>query len=232
MASTAEYCTVDQVREDIGKVNADRDHIIRRDIKAASRVIDRVCNRIEDGFVAPSTAVTREFVGSGTRVQWIDEAAAISLVEVKTSRDTATYTAWAATDWRPATGDPRTPDFNRTPYQLLLIPSGSDYSIFTGGRTARMNGFRPLPDDEELGWVEPTVRVTAKWGYALVVPDDISLACSIQVARWFKRGESSWADTLGNADTGIIMYRKKLDPDIQLILKDGRWIRPTAMAVR
>src|SRR3972149_2829745 len=103
-------------------------------------------------------------------------------------------------------------------------PTG-DSDHFTGGRFAWRAGFRPDPDSVRQRGT-PTVRVTAKWGYAVSVPAQVKEACIIQTARWYKRGQSAWADTVANPDVGQLMYRKELDPDVKFILSDGGFVKP------
>ncbi len=76
----------------------------------------------------------------------------------------------------------------------------------------------------------PTVRVTAKWGYALSCPKRVQEACIVQAARWFKRGESSWADSMATSELGTLMVTKELDPDVRMMLEAGRLVKP--MSVR
>lgn len=206
------YATTDELQAQIGKRVNDAEVVLTALIEAASRAIDGYCNR-PDGFVASDTATARAYPGSGLAHQWIDECIEVTLVEAKTSVTETSYMEWTTdSDWLAFRGDPTRPDFNRTPYHgVLALPSGN-YARFTVG----MIGGRAVP----------TVRVTAKWGYAATVPAQIKQACITIAARWFKRGEAAWADTLGNADMGIMQYRKLIDPDVQMMLKLGRFIRP------
>jgi hypothetical protein len=107
----------------------------------------------------------------------------------------------------------------------MVLPAGS-HSLFTSGAFLSTRGWQPDPDLLTAGASVPTVQVTAKWGYAVTVPDRVKQACIIQAARWFKRGEGGWSDSLANADLGTLEFRKVLDPDLELILKQGRLIKP------
>ena len=183
-----------------------QDDVLNVLLAAASRAVDGYCNR-PDGFVAEDTATARVYAGNGCAHVWIDECIAVTAVAVKTSVTTTTYTAWSAADWVTFRGDPARPNFNRTPYHgLLVLPSGSHATFLNGGGL-------------------PTVQVTAKWGYAEVVPPAVKQATITLAARWFKRGADYWADTIGNADYGTKEYRKVIDPDVAFMLKMGRFIR-------
>ena len=113
-------------------------------------------------------------------------------------KDSGGYTVVATDDWEPFAGDSRRPNYNRTPYTRLMLAD---------------QGQR--------------VRVTARWGYAATVPAVIKQAVITQATRWYKRAESGWADATGNADFGMMLFRRVLDPDVEMMLKDGRFIRPS-----
>ena len=215
------YCTLTELKGQINKTISTDDVDLQVVIDAATRAIDRTCKR-PDGFVALATAVARYYPGSGTPIQRIDECTDITLVEVKDSSSDTTYVAWAATDYTYASGDPRRPDFNRTPYTFLIVSPSGDYSVFTQGEYAHQRGFKAV---EDLRFAVQTVKVTAKWGYATAVPADIKMACLMQSARWFKRMEGAMADALASGDVGMIMYTKEIDPDIAGILIRGSYVR-------
>jgi len=185
---------------------------IERILEATSDGIDRVCNRPE-GFVADVVASARLYKGSGRPYQLIDECTEVTLVAVKESITDSTYTAWTVDDWMEATGDQRDPDFNRTPYTLLICDPNGDYSVFTSGRYQRRQNV-------------PTVQVTAKWGFATTVPTPIKEATLMEAARWYKRLQSSMGDTLASTELGTLIYAQKIDPDVAFILELGRFIHP------
>lgn len=191
-------------------------------LDAATDAINGYTNH-PDGFVALSVATARTYNGEGGPYQWIDECVSISLVEVKDSPTDATYAAWAASDWIAFSGDPDAPDFNRLPYTAIMVTPNGSFSHFVSGRFTTRRGFMP---DTTVTRGTPTVRVTAKWGYASVVPSRVKEACLVTAARWFKRGESSWADSMAPANFGTLMFTKTLDPDVEAMLKYGRLVRP------
>jgi hypothetical protein len=225
MPSTVVYAAPEELRRQSDMTSVQKDDVLELMLSAASRSIDNVCNR-PDGFQALSAAATRLYTGSGGAVQLIDETVSVSLVETKGSPQEATWEAWTSADWLLASGDPRIPRFGRTPYTLLLIDPSGDQTRFHGGRSRNTTGFRPI-EEEIRAYGVPTLRVTGRWGYALTPPDTIRQATIIQAARWLKRGESAWADSIGDSETGQVMFKKSLDPDIVLLLKQGRFIRPS-----
>lgn len=224
----ADYCTEEEIRAQIQKyvLQAGDDTVFEAMITAASRAIDNFCNR-PDGFVALSNATARVFPGSGGYVQLIDECVAITAVNTKTASTESTYAnVWAAADWIPFSGDPLYPNYNSLPYDALMTTGGGDYPLFMNGRYGSLRGFRPDMEDGVSERNLPTVQITAKWGYAAVVPGPIKQACIIQVSRWFKRAQSAWADTLANGDFGMLMYQKSLDPTVKELLEYGRYVKP------
>jgi len=226
------YATASELRGQIDKTSTADDTVLENILRAASRTIDRFCNR-RDGFLAPAAASARYFVGSGDTIQWINECASVSAVAVKDSPsdDEDDYTSWTLgtvgsttdADVFPASGDPEVPDYNSTPYTFLVIGSNAAYSLFPSGSFTTRGGFRPA-GNRTRG--VPTVCIEARWGYAITVPDDIREAAIMQSARWYKRLQSAMADTLASTELGTLLYRQSIDPDIKLILQEGRYVKP------
>jgi len=230
----ADYCTYSQWKADTNTTDSGAavQATIERLISAASGAIDRFCNR-PDGFLADDTASARYYVGSGKTYQRIDEAATVTAVAVKDSPsdDEDSYTAWTlgtvgtttSADCFPASGDPAYPNYTTTPYTLLIIGANGDYPDFTSGSYTHRGGFRPTTT---VTRGVPTVKVTARWGYATVAPPGVRTACLMQVQRWYKRLTGGMGDALASGELGQILYEKKLDPDVQMILVSGRYVRP------
>jgi len=228
----AMYATASELRDQIEKSSTTSDDELEAILRAAGAAIDRLCNR-PDGFLADVTASARYYTGSGLTYQWIDECTQVTAVAVKDSPgdDEDDYTAWVVgtvgtttdADVFPASGDPRAPDFTNLPYTLLIVGANSEYSTFTSGQYTHKRGFRPMTTRVKG---VPSVQVTARWGYADRVPFTIKEACIMQAARWYQRLKSSMADTIAGPEFGKLMYRKVLDPDIELLLVQGRYVRP------
>lgn len=216
------YCTPQELRSQINKLSTASDIDLTSILSAAERTINGFCNR-PDGFVSLTTATARLYAGTGRAYMSIDECTSITLVEVKESATDSSYVSWAAGDWIPFSGDYKDPNFNRLPYTMLMIDPTGDQVVFTGGRYTGQRGFPP-ETDRSRG--VPSVRVTAKWGYSVAVPADIKEACIMQASRWYKRLESAMADTLASGELGTLLYRQSLDPDIKMILVNGRYVKP------
>lgn len=219
------YATIADWKNVTGKKGSTDDSAIELLLEVASRWCDDFCNRKRDGFVAVTTATARIYTGSGTTHMWIHDCVSVTSVAVKQAVNDATYTAWAAADWLAATGRPENPDYNSTPYNLLLVNPVGDQSHFLDGRFSALRGFRP--ESNERGRGAPTVQVTAKWGYATTVPAAVKQATLIQAARWFKRGESAWADAVSSTDFQQLLFRRDIDVDAKLLLVAGGYRRPS-----
>lgn len=202
------YATVQELAAQINKKAVDDDITLTTLLSAAENTINRFCNRV-DGFVADTVASARLYSGNDKGYLLIDETPEITAVGAKSSTSDASFTAWATTDWMAFNGSSSSPNFNATPYNGIMVNPNGDYSRFYSG----------------IGHF-PMVQVTAKWGWALTVPDDIKEACIMQAARWYKRLEGAMGDALASGDLGQIMYRQKLDPDVAMILVNGRYVRP------
>jgi len=213
------YGTVAELKLRIDKTSAVDDTVLTAIIAAAQRNIDRACNRL-DGFEATDSEA-RIFTGQGKPYLLIDETPDISLVEVKDSPTDTAYTAWTTADWIACRGDPRSPDFNSLPYDLLMVDPTGNESYFTSGF------YETRIHSQDVRWGTPTVRVTANWGFSFVAPADVKEACLMQAARWFKRFQSSMADVLASGELGELLYRQSLDPDVRRLLMDGRYVKPT-----
>lgn len=216
------YATPVELRAQVNMTTATSDAVLEDIISAAEITINRFTNR-PDGFEADAAATARIYAGSGKPYQFIDETVEVTLVEVKDSPTDTGYTSWAATDWLGFRGDPRDPNYNFLPYDSLMIDPTGDYAIFLSGSFVTRGGFRPSTD---INRGVPTVQVTAKWGYSVLVPADIHEACIMQASRWFKRLQGAMSDALASGELGTLLYRQSLDPDIKMILVNGRYKKP------
>lgn len=210
-SEVAGYCTASDVRRELGmgsgnqQIGAEHEDVIWDMVIEATRLIDGL-KRVEPGAYSASGSETRYFPGSGMNYQRIDHAASVSKVEVEETD--GTYTEWTADT-----------DYFTWPYNAAAMgesiralevseKSPTTKSVFTAGRKR--------------------VKVTGVWGIATTPPDTIARACKIQVARFFKRAQQGQQDAgMSAAESGQMSYVKKLDPDVETLLKSAF---PTAMA--
>jgi len=228
----ADYATLAEIKADIGLTDvAGADTAtLSRILTAASRAIDRFCQRTDE-FIAADASL-RYFVGNGLPWIRIGECTSVTAVAVKSSVTDTTYVAWTAPttnlsgdgDYFAFAGDPSHPDLNpliHHPYAWLMVDPNSAYSSFLSGTYSLRQGSRPTRSVRQSA---PTIQVTATWGYATTVPDEIKIACIMQSARWYKRMQGTMADSLANPEFGRVTYLQSLDPDIKHLLVDGRFI--------
>lgn len=162
-----------------------------------SRLIDNWFGYPHGAFKA-TEAVAKYFDGSGELELWPGHmAAAPTEVAVAEAGILASLTVWAATDYLMR---PRNALAEGFPYRSLLID--------------RISGTKSIwsrfPD---------AVKITCKWGWSEAVPDTIMEACIIQAARWFKRGQQAFQDAGAVTELMQMRYLKKLDPDVEILLK-------------
>jgi hypothetical protein len=207
------YASVSELKSrlNITSTDASRDSVMTALLNAAEEAINGLCNR-PHGFIADAIASARYYHGSGSECQRIDECTEITTVSIKsgtTYTDMTTPTTYFTGDgdWVPATGSLDNPEYNRTPYTMLLIDSGGSYGHFPKSTL-------------------PNIKVTARWGYADSVPAHVKEACVVLASRWWKRGESGWADSAANPDMGALQFRQSIDPDVKAMLIEARLVVP------
>jgi len=186
------YVSVDDFKTQSGITGSNDDLVITMMIEAAQTSIEGFCNR---QFLADEVASVRLYAGNDAAHLLIDEFVEATTVEIYRG---GTWETVNSAKWNPFAGDPMRPRF-RAPYAGVLTRGylfpAADY---------------------------PTTRITARWGYADSVPAPVKTAILAQAHRWFKRGQSAWADTMANSEMGVTIYRRSLDPDIEMMLAHGR----------
>lgn len=230
--TSSAYASVPEYRAFTDLGSEDDDVQIAKVLDGAARTINRFCNR-PLGFVAPAVATARHYKGNGKQYLLIDENVEIETVSVKDSVTDSAYTAWTAPsanmagdgDWFACSGDPEAPDYDSFPYDIIMVDLNGDESYFTDGQYSGLPGF---PSRRRGRRGVPTVEVTARWGYADWdnVPPDIKLANVMQAARWYKRLQGTMSDALASGELGRLIFVQKIDPDVALILSQGRYKKP------
>lgn len=225
MSNTA-YATVAELKLQLQTTDT-KDQTMQLLLNAAAQAVDLFTNRAHkaDAFLADETASARIYSPVNGYSCYIDECVQVTEVAVKDSSTDTTYDRVLTTDdYFVCQGAPKTPIFNRTPYYLLMIAATGTQEPFTSSRWSFRPGFRPSFFEERH---VPTIRVTARWGYADELPPVVKEATLVMAARWYKRSEGAWADTLATGDFGTRQYVKSLDPDVQMMLQKSRLVRPS-----
>lgn len=216
MVSSVVYATKAELKAQIGATGTNDDTVIDALLATASRLWDMYCGRLEDGFEAADSATAREYPGTGKAWLYIDENVEITALGYKTAVTDSNYTALTTADFRGFRGAPnsRNTKFGITPYHGLMLTPNATISIFLDG----------LYDTRRIA--EPTVQVTARWGYADTIPAVIQQATLTQATIFYKRGKAAWADVLVDGNFGEARFVRKLDPALQLLVNSTGVVRP------
>lgn len=188
------YCSVEDVRSQFGDDTSTLDtSLIERAISAASRAIDRYCNR---RFWQDPEPVTREYSVCDPRLADVDDIATTTglVVRIDSSGDGSYATTWTTTD-----------------YQLRPLNASADGGAYSWRQIKALGGNTfPLPR-----YGDPVLQVTARWGWSQV-PDDIVEAAILKAVALFKRKDAPFG-VAGFGDFGAIRITKR-DPDVVEIL--------------
>lgn len=174
-----------------GYTFADAD--ISRQITAASRAVDGICDR---RFWIDTSDVTRYYTPTSARYVPIDDLAALTSLATDTSRDGTFATTWVTnTDFTlsPLTGPNR--GFPST--GIALTPNSSRYF--------------------DVGWPR-TIRVAGRFGWP-AVPQDISTATEIIAVQLLRRiREAPFGIVAFGVDSASAMRLTRSDPHLNMLL--------------
>lgn len=217
MVSTNVYATITELKARIGQVKSGEDTVLTALLTASSRMWDRFCGRYEYGFEALASATAIQFPGRGDGWVYTEENVEVTAVGYKTSVTETTYTALTSADWRAFRGSPKSRNsirFDRVPYHGVMLTPNASISRFVDGDYSKLQG------------IEPTVEVTAKWGYSVLVPEEIREATIAQATIFYKRGKGAWSDVLVSGDFGEARFVRALDPALKLLVKMTGLVKP------
>jgi len=222
MVLTTKYASAEDVRRQMDAKSKADNGIIESIILAVSRMIDGFMGYKEVGFKALTTATEREYATASERYAWIDPCTEITAVAMK---DAVTDTSYGVsltigTHVRGFAGSPKSKfvNFNRTPYHGIILLPNAPRRVFAQGNYGELSDFQVHPDDVFDSAFYPTLKVTAKWGYATDVPEPIKQATIMQSIRVYKRVGGGMADALLTGDFGQSRFLSKLDKDVQVML--------------
>ena len=175
------------------------------ELLGASRAWDRLCNVPAGYFAAEDDAVATERVFTATDPYELWCGAFYSanglVVETDIDGDRTFETVWDAD--RDYFAEP-----NDAPFRRIVVDKALGAYTFPLGQRR--------------------VRVTALWGYSETAPAPVSRAVLIIAKRYSVR-ENTPEGIVGQESEHMTRLAKS-DPDVQLILKDGYYHRPTLMA--
>lgn len=196
MAITNGYATLSEAKARLGIPVSDTadDSIIENIVEAASRRIDRYCNR----QFFQNVGQVRYYSAASDVLVFIDDCVSISAV----SSDRNLTRAWDTVI--------ATSDVELAPLNAAVL--GSPYTEL------RM---KPLASNEfDLGL--DLIKITGTWGWP-AVPDMINEACLLLTSRLFRRKDSPFGVT-GGGEVGQQIAIQAVDPDIRILLDPYRKI--------
>ena len=159
-------------------------------IAAADAEIDQITGRT---FVVPSGATAKTFIPYDDYTLYVDDVAQLTGLVVKedTNLD-GTYdtTLTITTDY--------VVDGNNAPYRVIKRVDGDTWPRDRYGR--------------------PTVEVTAFYGYAMAVPDQITQCSLVIAARLYQRRSSPLGFQAGSVDVGFVRI-SRTDPEVIALLR-------------
>lgn len=154
-------------------------------ITAASRAIDKRCNRQFGQLSAPAARLYR-------RPLVYDANSALWLLEIDDCQDVTGMTVGGVAY---ATSG------------AVLLPDNAP----ADGRPWTRLGFAIAPTPSYYG-APTSVTVVARWGWS-AVPAQVVSACKLQLSRWMSRRDSPQG-IAGSPDTGQLRLLARLDPDV------------------
>lgn len=198
-----DYCTAGEVRA----VMPDQawstayDTLLGTLATRSSREFDRYTNRPPGAYYV-TTASDRYFTGDGSAYLYPGEMAeAPSAVAVAESGDLSALTAWSTAS-----------DYLLTPYNAAdegRPYEGLQIDVYNGTKT-------------QWPTYPKAIKITAKWGYAAAIPDEVKDAVVTMTIRKFKRGQQGYQDAGAIVELGQLRYVKGQDPAVDELIEHLR----------
>lgn len=155
-----DYATLEAVKSRLDIADTIDDGMITSVISAASRSIDKTCNRL----FSPVTEVRYFTAMCGTQLD-IDDITTVTTIQTDSDGDRTYEDTWSATD------------FDLEPYNAAA--QGEAYTQLHTTPTGRY----------AFPTVRRGVKITGVWGWA-TIPYPVTEACILLTIRWFKRKDS------------------------------------------
>ena len=192
------YCTsadIEQVMTDV-TWSTEYTPLLARLCVRASRAIDSLCGREPGFFIAPATATERRYSGSGRLDMMPDPFAALTSVAVD-EYGLGTFTAWAASE------------YIVQPYNAAALNVPYTSIVLDKMRSTKACWY---PYQEN-------VKITARFGWALACPEDITQATIVWALQNFKKGQSGYVGSGAANYASIIMNSSEIDPELNRLLQ-------------
>jgi hypothetical protein len=195
MAITNGYCSLQEIKAAARITDSVDDSLLEICVEAASRQIDRACDRI---FYNAGSAV-RVYLPTDPYAVEIDDLVSLTTLKTSSAADQNYDVTWTSTD-----------------YELHPLNGrvGGSYSPFTDIKAIGDYLF-PVWTTNTTNSNEATVQVTGVWGWS-AVPIDIKQATILLGMRLFKRYDSPLG-VAGFGDIGAIRVGR-IDPDVDALI--------------
>ena len=186
------YTDLATVRSYLGIPSSDSSQTaaINAAIAASDKEIDQITGRT---FVVPSGATAKTFIPYDDYTLYVDDVAQLTGLVVKedtTLDGTYDTTLTITTDY--------VVNGNSAPYRVIKRVDGDTWPRDRYGR--------------------PTVEVTAFYGYAMAVPDQIKQCSLVIAARLYQRRSSPLGFQAGSVDVGFVRI-SRTDPEVIALLR-------------
>lgn len=191
MSITNGYCTLEQIKTELGLDDELDSTLLELSVAAASRQIDGQCGR---RFWQDATAVTRTYDADSSGLVEVDDISTTVGLIVKV-------------------------DYDGTGGYATTLTVGTDYLVAPVNAAAAAP-VRPYTELQMVGtsnayfptgWSRPGVQVTAKFGWP-AVPDDITKACIVQALQLYKSKDALFGAVEFGDGGGGMRVRSALNP--------------------
>jgi hypothetical protein len=197
MAIVNGYATLAELKARMGVPLADTadDSIMEAVIEAASRMIDKFCNRF---FFQTAAGQVRYFSPASAVLVFVDDVTAVTAVATDRNLNRTWSNVISSSD-----------------YELGPLNNAVSSWPFTEIR------MKPLAGESfDLGL--EMVKVTGTYGFS-AIPDAVNEACLLASARYFKRKDAAFG-VAGGGEVGQVVALRAVDPDVGVLLAPYRKI--------
>lgn len=189
------YASLSDLKTWLGRDDTDDDAILDGVLAAASRAVDKACDR----FFYQLPALTRTFTADGADYLSIPDLVSVSSIATDVDGDRVYETAWTAGSYDLTPDNAADEGLPYTAIRTVILRPSFWFPTFRRG-----------------------VRVTGTWGWP-AVPDGVATATLILATRLFRRTDTPLGMTQAITVSGASMVRiPENDPDLMPLLAPFR----------
>jgi hypothetical protein len=215
MPITNGYCTLAEIKTELGITDTQDDTFLEGVVNAVSREIDAITHR---RFYAATQ--TRFFTPEWSDLLLVDDLLTVTTLKTDEDGDGIYEITWLTSDYllEPYNAPSES---QAEPYtQIRRAPNGRYWFPAGGARLATIAGSGLAfwrPDAPIRAPVAKGVEIAGSWGFSSATPPVVNKACLIQGARVAKRRDAPFG-VAGFGEFGHSLVIAKLDPDVRLLL--------------